>query len=68
VAITLAGAGARWPDVAASILEVRGRSGLEQRDFARRAGVGVDVLVRAERGALGRHELPGALKRMVPAG
>lgn len=58
--------GARWPEVAASILEVRGRSGLVPEEFARRAGVDVDVLRRAEAGKLARDVLPGCLRRMVP--
>ena len=58
--------GASWPDVAAGILEVRGRSGLDRHEFARRAGVDVDVLRRAEEGELARESLPGCLRRMVP--
>lgn len=58
--------GARWPEVAAGILEVRGRSGLASEEFARRAGVDVDVLRRAEAGELARDVLPGCLRRMVP--
>lgn len=58
--------GARWPEVAAGILEARGRSGLAPEEFARRAGVDVDVLRRAEAGELARDALPGCLRRMVP--
>ena len=59
-------AGAAHPDVAASVLAVRGASGLDQRDFARRAGVDVLLLRRVEAGEVARDELPGALRRMVP--
>lgn len=58
--------GARWPAVAAGVLEVRGRTGLAPEEFARRAGVDVDVLHRAEAGELARDALPGCLRRMVP--
>ena len=60
-------AGAAHPDVAASVLAVRGASGLDQRSFARRAGVDVVLLRRVEAGEVARDELPGALRRMVPA-
>lgn len=68
IAASLGGRGARHPEVAASVLAVRGSSGLDPEAFARRAGVPVDLLVAAESGHLGRDELPGALRRMVPAG
>ena len=58
--------GARHPRVAAAVLAVRGASGLDQERFARRAGVDVALLRRAEAGDVGRDELPGALRRMVP--
>ena len=58
--------GARHPDVAASVLAVRGVSGLDEVAFAARAGVDVTLLRRAEAGELAREELPGALRRMVP--
>ena len=58
--------GARHPEVAASILAVRGASGLDRESFAARAGVDISVLGRAEAGEIGRDELPGALRRMVP--
>ncbi len=57
--------GARWPEVAAGILEARGRSGLDRHEFARRAGVDPAVLARAEAGELARDALPGCLRRMV---
>lgn len=58
--------GAAWPEVAAAVLEVRGRAGLGPEAFATRAGVDVEVLGRAEAGELARDQLPGALRRMVP--
>jgi hypothetical protein len=58
--------GARHPAVAASVLAVRGATGLGPEAFARRAGVDVGVLRRAEAGEIGRDQLPGSLRRMVP--
>ena len=58
--------GARHPEVAASVLAVRGASGLDRTAFATRAGVDVTVLRRAEAGEIARDDLPGALRRMVP--
>jgi DNA-binding transcriptional regulator YiaG len=58
--------GARHPCVAAAVIAVRGASGLDQDRFAQRAGVDVDLLRRVEAGDVGRDELPGALRRMVP--
>lgn len=66
VADALGLCGCTWADVAAGILEARGRSGLDRAEFARRAGVDVDLLRRAEAGELARDELPGCLRRMVP--
>ncbi|HEU5082761.1 MAG TPA: hypothetical protein VFU14_05425 [Acidimicrobiales bacterium] len=66
VAAVVGRTGAAHPEVAASVLAVRGRSGLDPEVFARRAGVALDVLLAAEAGDLGRDELPGALRRMVP--
>lgn len=58
--------GGRHAEVGAAVLAVRGASGLDPEAFARRAGVEVDVLRRAEAGAVSRDQLPGALRRMVP--
>lgn len=58
--------GARHPVVAASVLGVRGSTGLEPDAFARRAGVDVEVLRRAEAGEISRDQLPGSLRRLVP--
>lgn len=58
--------GVSWAEVAAGILEARGRAGLDQVEFARRAGVDIGLLRRAEAGELSREELPGCLRRMVP--
>lgn len=66
VAAIVGRTGAAHPEVAASVLAVRGRSGLDPEAFARRAGVEVAVLLAAEAGELGRDQLPGALRRMVP--
>ncbi len=60
--------GAFHPEVAAAVLAVRGATGLDQDGFARRAGVSPELLDEVERGALGRDQLPGALRRMVPRG
>ena len=65
-ATVIAPLGARHPEVAASVLAVRGAAGLGPEAFARRAGVEVDVLRRAEAGEISREQLPGALRRMVP--
>jgi hypothetical protein len=66
VAAVIAPLGARHPEVAASVLGVRGASGLGPDAFARRAGVDSEVLRRAEAGEISRDQLPGALRRMVP--
>jgi hypothetical protein len=58
--------GARHPDVAAAVLGVSGAAGADQETFARRAGVDLATLRRAEAGELAREQLPGALRRMVP--
>ena len=58
--------GAAHPEVAAAVLAVRGATGLDQCSFARRAGVDVVQLQRAEAGDVPRDQLPGALRRMVP--
>ena len=58
--------GARHPCVAAAVLAVRGASGLDEERFARRAGVDLALLRRVEAGNVGRDDLPGALRRMVP--
>lgn len=66
VADSLEVLGVPHPEVAAAVLEVRGRSGLGPVAFARRAGVAVTTLARAEAGLLERDALPGAMRRMVP--
>lgn len=66
VAAAVGSSGARHPEVAASVLSVRGTSGLDADAFARRAGVDVEVLRRAEAGEISRDQLPGPLRRMVP--
>lgn len=66
VAAELAAAGARHPEVAAALVEVRGRSGLDRATFAARAGVDESTVEAAEAGTLARPQLPGALRRMVP--
>jgi hypothetical protein len=68
IAAAIGQRGACHPEVAASVLAVRGAAGLAPEPFARRAGVDVDLLRRAEAGELARDELPGALRRMVPQG
>jgi hypothetical protein len=66
VAAVVGSSGARHPEVAASVLAVRGASGLAPDAFARRAGVDIEVLRRAEAGEISRDQLPGSLRRMVP--
>lgn len=66
VASVVGSSGGRHPEVAASVLAVRGASGLAADAFARRAGVDVEVLHRAEAGDISRDQLPGSLRRMVP--
>lgn len=66
VAAVIAPLGAGHPEVAASVLAVRGVSGLAPDAFARRAGIDAEVLRRAEAGEISRDQLPGALRRMVP--
>ena len=67
VASVVGSSGGRHPEVAASVLAVRGASGLDPDAFARRAGVDVEVLHRVETGEISRDQLPGSLRRMVPA-
>jgi hypothetical protein len=57
--------GARHPDVAATLLEVRGRLGLDVVDFASGLGIGPEVLRRAEAGELSASRLPGRLRSIV---
>lgn len=57
--------GAGHADVAARLLEVRGRTGLDTDTFARRLGVSPELLSRAERGQVAPTQLPGKLARMV---
>ncbi len=66
VAAVVGRLGGAHPEVAAAVLAVRGRSGLDHEAFARRAGVDPDLLRAAEGGHLHRDQLPGALRRMVP--
>lgn len=66
VATAFGSSGALHPEAAASVLAVRGVSGLGPGAFARRAGVDIDVLRRAEAGEISRDQLPGSLRRMVP--
>ena len=66
VVATMRAAGGDHPEVAASVLAVRGTSGPAPDAFARRAGVDPDVLRRAEAGEICRDQLPGPLRRMVP--
>lgn len=67
VAGVLEAVGTVHPVVAASVLEARGRSGLDADEFARTAGVDRAVLDAAEGGELAREQLPGVLRRLVPA-
>lgn len=67
VATALAGAGARWPEVAAAVLADRGVTGRSPAEYAASLGVDEVTLERAESGALGPSELPGPLLRVVAA-
>ncbi|MDZ7675345.1 MAG: hypothetical protein U5K30_09825 [Acidimicrobiales bacterium] len=57
--------GAGHADVAASVLEARGSSGLDPEQFAARHGVGVALLARAEAGELALVDLPSQLRRLL---
>lgn len=63
----LAGAGARWPEVAAAVLADRGITGRSPADYARSLGVDEVTLERAEAGLLAPGELPAPLLRVVAA-
>jgi ribosome-binding protein aMBF1 (putative translation factor) len=65
VARLLDGPGVPWPDVAAAVLQVRGRSGLSADELAGQLGIDPDVLRHAEAGDLGCDELPEALRCRV---
>ncbi len=52
-------------DVAARLLEVRGRTGLDVEAFARRLGTDPQLRRQAEAGEVPRSRLPGKLARMV---
>lgn len=57
--------GAAHPDVAAALLQARGRLGLDVPVFAERLGVDVDLVRRAEAGEIGVAQLPGPLRRVM---
>lgn len=65
VADDLGLAGARHPEVAASLLAARGAAGLRVESFARRTGVDTEVLRRAEAGELSVDELPHPLRELA---
>lgn len=65
VADDLGLAGARHPEVAASLLAARGAAGLRLESFARRTGVEVTVLRRAEAGEMSADELPPPLRELA---
>jgi len=67
VAGALAGAGARWPEVAAAVLADRGATGWSASDYARSLGVDEVTLERAEAGLLAPSDLPGPVLRVVVA-
>lgn len=57
--------GSRHAEVAASILEARGRSGVSVEAFAWRLGIDVDLVRRAEAGELSAADLPAPLRRIL---
>lgn len=57
--------GAEHADVAAALLQARGRLALEAEDFARRLGVGIDVVRQAEAGEISAALLPAPLRRVM---
>lgn len=57
--------GAEHADVAAALLQARGRLGLEVEVFARRLGVDVEFVRQAEAGEVGVARLPGPLRRVM---
>jgi hypothetical protein len=61
LALRLASTGARWPDVAARVIAVRGATGLDSVAFARTRGVDVRLLALAEAGDVAPDDLPRRL-------
>lgn len=57
--------GSRHAEVAASVLEARGRTGACVESFAWRLGVDADVIRQAEAGELGATELPPPVRRLL---
>lgn len=57
--------GAEHADVAAALLQTRGRLGLEADEFARRLGIDPEVVVRAEAGEISAARLPTPLWRAM---
>ena len=57
--------GSRHADIAASVLEARGRTGACVESFAWRLGVDADVIRQAEAGELGATELPLPVRRLL---
>lgn len=57
--------GAEHADVAAAVLQARGRLALEAEEFARRLGVGIDVVRQAEAGEISAARLPAPLRRVM---
>lgn len=68
VAQLLALRGAEHADVAAALLQARGRLGLEVDEFARRLGLAPEVVRQAEAGELRALDLPGTLQRVLRLG
>lgn len=60
--------GAEHADVAASLLQTRGRLGLDAQEFARRLGVDPAVVARAEAGEISATRLPETLRRAMRRG
>lgn len=57
--------GVRWPQVAAAVLAVRGRTGLSPDELAGRLGIDPDLVRCAEAGELALAELPEPLRDRV---
>jgi len=65
MAAALRAAGAPWPEVGASLVAARARSGLGADAGAARLGTSIDVLQAAEAGEVAPASLPVPLRRLL---